>query len=118
MVHKLHKYSFVMNLRPPELLYLKTGNIYDVIHGSINKFIEEGKIIASTENGLEAAEGWTAETPEELAILEALNEEKSHQYPVLLKRLEHKPVFTNSVNTMEALKKYFKARMFTSSSGG
>lgn len=113
MVSGFQKHSFVMNLRPPELIYLKTGDIYDVIHGSINKYIERGKIIASNKNGLEPVAGWYPETTEEFAVHDALYEEKSYQYPVLLKRLEHKPVFTNTVNAMEALKKYIiKSKKF------
>jgi uncharacterized protein (TIGR04222 family) len=105
--------SFIHDLRPAELIYLKSQQIPEVIHAALDSLIKENKIQIQG-NTFAAAEGAQPTTAEEFTILDALRAKGPVPYETLLRTLASKPVFTNVSSAMSALQKYLnKSEVFT-----
>lgn len=107
------KTSFIFNLQPLELVYLKTQRLSNVIAGTMNELFDDGTIGVNTDHSVELIKKGTSNSPEQLQATVVLSESGSISYPNLLGRLMHKPVFRNTANCMDTFKKYFiKSRKF------
>ena len=115
ITNQFAKDSFVYNLQPYELVYLKTQKLTDVINGTINELIVNGAIIINSDNTFEMSGTGTAKTIEQLQVMNVLHDSGKINYQTFLKQLITKPVFRNIANSMNAFKKYFnKSKKFGS----
>jgi hypothetical protein len=113
IVEGIHPSSFLFDLQPMEIVYLKTQKLYRVIDGTLNQLIVNKKVVVSDEVMLKFVEGSEPVTIEEYQILDALKGTKQVPYESLVRILEFKPVFSNTSNALYAVKKYFiKSKRF------
>jgi hypothetical protein len=138
IVASFDKNSFIYNLQPLELVYLKTQKISDVIHGTVSELVENGAFKINADNSIEIDKtkqpigisqkqvaytlGGLKETlspnlPWYRSLF--LRPQKSQLggtfYPDLLKELVVKPIFLSIPNSMDAFLKYFnKSKKFHS----
>jgi hypothetical protein len=117
IVEKAHAQSFVFDLHPMEVVYLKTSSIERVIDGTLNRLIVDKKITAGVDR-IFLVEGAIATTPEEFSVIDLLDrvkDGKSMHYESLLEILKGSPPFANIRGSMEALNKYvIKSKAFAS----
>lgn len=108
------KDSFIFKLNAFELVYLKTQNIANVIHGHINQLFLKDYTYLKSEQTIGANKNSTHKlNREELIIYDIVNEDGSTSFPSLIKALRNKPIFSNAQNSMDAFKKYFlKSKKF------
>lgn len=100
-------YSFVKNLDPLELVYIKHDDITDYIHPLVNKLVIDKYInIDKFSHKLFKINQDNFNTNEEHIILNAI-EETGISYPKLIQQLEKKRVFNTIENTFNAFIKYF-----------
>ena len=105
--------SFIYKLQPFELVYLKTQKLGNVINGTVNVLIDNKTIIINPDNSIELIKTNTTNSREELQTTTVLSELGKTFYPNLLRQLVNKPIFWNTVNCMDAFKKYFnKSKRF------
>jgi hypothetical protein len=106
--------SFVFNLQPVELIFLETQKLSYVIHGTVNQLIDSEIIRINTNKSLELIKGGLTKNNEELQTTSVLKEMGTTFYPTLIKELGTKPLFTNTRNCMDALRKYInKSKKFS-----
>ena len=107
------RFSFIHSLQPPELVFLKTDKLTNVIHGEIDQLIRDGKVEVTSGSAIEMVSTAAPRTLEEFTIAGTLSELGRVHYPTLLRQLVVKPVFTNIPNAMNAFKKWFsKSKAF------
>jgi len=105
--------SFIHDLQPAELIYLKSRQLTNVVHASLDKLIRENKVVVNGTT-LEVAEGAQPATSEEFTIVDTLQQRGPVAYETVLRLLTSKPAFTNVSNAMDALQKYLnKSTVFT-----
>ncbi|MEO7988053.1 MAG: hypothetical protein ABI663_00845 [Chryseolinea sp.] len=105
-------HTFIHQLRPFELVYLKTQQLQNVIHGNVNPLVKEG-VIGVKNDKLKLHEEASANTLEEFTIIKTLKHLGDVSYAPLLKQLLQKPIFSMVCNSMDAFKKYFiKSKSF------
>jgi uncharacterized protein (TIGR04222 family) len=104
---------FIHELEPAELIYLKSGEISDVVYAALDRLIKQNKVSVKGTT-LAVVEPAKAATTEEFTIIESLTQRGPLTYDVLLRTLASKPVFANVCNAMDALQKYTnKSTVFT-----
>lgn len=107
------KNSFVYQLLPLELVYLKTQKLSHVINGVVNELIDNKTITVNADNAIYLSEPYTIRSKEQLQVVEVLEGFQKIFYPTLLKHLLQKPVFTNIAKSMDAFQKYLnKSKQF------
>lgn len=112
IVKAFKPHTFIHQLRPFELVYLKTQQLQNVVHGNVNPLVKEGVIVVKNDK-LKLHEEASANTLEEFTIIETLKHLGHVSYPPLLKQLLQKPIFNMVANSMDAFKKYFiKSKSF------
>lgn len=105
--------SFISNLQPFELVYLKTQKLSDVINGTVNELVDNGTIKVNENNSIELAKSNATINNSQLQVTSALTELGTTYYPNLLRKLATKPIFWNIPNSMDAFRKYFnKSKKF------
>ena len=105
--------SFLFELDPMEVMYLKTQQVSNVVHATVNQLIVNKKLYLLKDSRIEKAEAIEPTNLEEYIVLETLALQGNIQYPSLLRVLVEKFVFQNTANCMDALKKYFiKSKKF------
>jgi uncharacterized protein (TIGR04222 family) len=105
--------SFIHDLDPAELIYLKTKQVSEVVHASLDRLLKQNKITVKGTT-IQAVEGAKPENPEEFNVLETLAQRKPLTYEELISTLSAKPVFYNVGHAMNALQKYLnKSTLFT-----
>jgi hypothetical protein len=112
IVKRFKPHTFIHQLRPFELVYLKTQQLQNVVHGNVNPLVKEGVIVVKNEK-LKLHEQASANTLEEFTIIETLKHLGDVSYAPLLNQLLQKPIFSMVSNSMDAFKKYFiKSKSF------
>ena len=106
IVRQWQPYTFIYDLSALELVYLKTGKLTYVIHGIMNEFLNQDKIILDG-NLLQSNYQGKPLSTEEYILLEAVKSVEPVTYAVLLSQLVQKPIFANIANCMNAFRKYF-----------
>ncbi len=105
--------SFIFNLSPFELIYLKDQKLSAVINGTVNELIDNETIKINSDNTIELGENDSAKSVEQRQAATILKEHGKTYYPTLLRILVSKPIFWNTAKCMDALKKYFtKSEVF------
>ena len=105
--------SFVFHLQPYELVYLKTQQLAQVIHGEVSELVDRGIVKVNADNTLTLEKSNATTTNEQLQVTSVLHEMGTVYYPALLNQLLTKPIFWNYANAMDAFRKYFnKSKKF------
>ena len=113
IVKSFDKNSFIYNLEPLEVVYLKTQKVENIINGTVNELIENKTIVINTDKSIKIADLKNAKSKEQYHIIEFLNEYEKIFYPTAMKYLTNKPLFSNISNSMDAFQKYFnKSKKF------
>lgn len=113
-LHLFDKDSFVFDLQPYELIYLKNKNISFVINGAVNELIDNGSIKINEDQTISTNKLTFIKSREHQQIIDLLNELGKTSYPNFLIQLITKPVFSNIIRSMEAVKKYFnRSKVFS-----
>ncbi|HEY5744437.1 MAG TPA: hypothetical protein VIU12_00025 [Chryseolinea sp.] len=108
IVKAFERCTFIHNLAPMELVYLKTRKLANVIHGHVSQLVDAGSVaVTQKDRTLKLGSIKRPESIEEYTIFEALKHSGPVQYTVLLQQLMGKPAFSNISNSMDAFKKYF-----------
>jgi uncharacterized protein (TIGR04222 family) len=112
LVNEFRK-SFIHDLQPAELIYLKSRQVNKVVHASLDRLIKQNKVSVN-KTTIQSVEGAQPVNPEEFTVLDTLAQRGPLTYEVLLRMLSAKPVFANVSNAMNALQKYLnKSIVFT-----
>ena len=113
IVNNFKSFTFIRQLQPWELVYLKTQQLAHVIHGTMNQLVNENKVCINPDHSIGKTNTGKPNSLEQWQVLEELGHSKAIYYPVLMRSLLFKPVFWNIANCMDALKKYFiKSKAF------
>jgi uncharacterized protein (TIGR04222 family) len=113
IINSVHPDSFLFDLQPLEIVYLKTQKLHSVINGTLNQLVVDKKVLVSDGSMLELVEKSEPATKEEYQVMEALRGTKKIPYKNLVRILASKPIFSNTQNTLDAVKKYFvKSKKF------
>jgi uncharacterized protein (TIGR04222 family) len=107
IVNEFDKRSFIYNLHPFELVYLKTQKLHNVVNGVVNELIEGGAITVNTDHTMQMSGKGAVSSMEQLQVMNVLHSTGRTYYPAILRQLATKPVFGNTANAMNAFKKYF-----------
>lgn len=99
--------SFIHRLVAAELIYLQYDRIESVVNGYLNHLIKSGHISVNAGDMLEAAKKDDLESPEESQIIQLLNVRGKTSYPVLMKNLTTRNIFSNIETSICAFKKYY-----------
>lgn len=100
------KNSFLYQLQPFELIYLKSQKLNNVINGNINELIDNKTIVIKADYSLDLIKKENPATQEQIQITTVLSGFQKIFYPILFKQLINKPLFKNTANSMDAFKKY------------
>ncbi|WP_177763866.1 glycine-rich domain-containing protein [Flavobacterium sp. I3-2] len=106
LIINIDKKSFLFDLIPDELIYLKKQNIINVINVSINELIKENVIKISDNKQVFLNEKAIVNTPESYQIVALIPENKSISYIDLITKLKYKPIFSNISNSLDATTKF------------
>jgi len=113
IVNGFDRSSFVFNLQPAEVVYLKTQDLSQVINGIVNELVENDTIRVNNDGTIDLAKTGNTHSIEQLQITTTLSERSANSYPFILAMLKWKPVFRNIANCMDAFRKYFiKSKQF------
>ncbi|MFD2908076.1 glycine-rich domain-containing protein [Flavobacterium ardleyense] len=100
------KKSFIFNLTPFELIYLKTQKTSNVIHGTVNELIANKTIHVNSDKSIELSAVQKITSDEQLQTVKSLQDINQTFYPTLSKLLLQKPIFGNISNCMDAFQKH------------
>lgn len=113
IVSNFDETSFIYNLQPFELVYLKTQKLSTVINGTVNELVDNETIKVNENNSIELAKSNATINSSQLQVTSVLTELGTIYYPNLLRKLATKPIFWNIPNSMDAFRKYFnKSKKF------
>lgn len=101
--------SVVFNLAPLELVYLKSNNIANVIHGVVNRLVEEEHVSVLSDSTFSVNDLTNINNPLLLCTAQTIAANPKISYPSLLKLLELKPVFNKIVRAIDELKYYIRS---------
>jgi len=105
--------SFIFELQPMEMVYMKTQKMADVVNGVLNELILSKRIRANSDNTLEKLTYGDANTLEEFQIDKVYDDFGKLSYPTVVHQLARQPIFWNVANSLDAFKKYFnKSKKF------
>ena len=108
------KDSFVFNLQPYELIYLQKRNISPIINGTVNELIDNGSIKINADKTISTNKSVFIKSKEHKQVIDLLNELGKTSYYNFLYQLMQKPVFSNIIKSMDAVKKYFnRSKVFS-----
>lgn len=102
----IHKGSFLYELQPLELVYLQTQKLSYVIHGTVNELIANQTIKIHKDNGISIDKNQEPTSPEQFQAITTLKALGKVAYPALLNALTAKPIFVNTKESMDALRKH------------
>lgn len=108
MINKADKTSFLYQLVPSELIYLKNQDIAKVVHGFVDRLVVGKTIGIGTSYEMSLNNQRHDNSAEQIQVVTTLNELGTTHYPALLQQLVTKPVFANTTNAIDQLKTYLK----------
>lgn len=103
MVSEAEKDSFVHNLHPFEVIYLKTGNIDAVINGCLGELMHEDLAEIDHEGAFSIPEKRHVNEPYMRQAMEKFDEYNRISHKNALEELRQKPIFGNIERSMEAV---------------
>lgn len=105
--------SFIFNLSPAELIYLKYQNIQEVIQSTVGEMIHEQMIVIKDKVVFENNDSIKVKNKTQRQVRQELKALKSAYYPLFLKKLTSLNIFINTATTIDALNKYIlKSKKF------
>jgi hypothetical protein len=105
--------SFLHHLAPLELVYLKTQDLANVVHGVVNPMIAANAVVVHGDETLSGNPEGLCETLEAYQVLTTLEQTGRRAYPPLVGILMRTPLIYNTSNCMDAFNKYFnKSKKF------
>lgn len=114
IIHSFDKNSFIFDLQPFELIYLKNMNISSIINGTVNELIDNGSIKINADKTISVNNLTFIQSREDRQIIATLEDLGETSYANFLKQLITKPVFLNIVRSMDEVKKYFiRSKIFS-----
>nr|WP_314498021.1 hypothetical protein [uncultured Chryseobacterium sp.] len=112
-LHLFDQDSFIFDLQPYELIHLKSSNISTVIMGTVNELIDNYSIRINKDQTFSSNNPASVQSREHRQVIDLLHDLGKTSYPNFLSQLITKPVFSNTVRSMDALKKYInRSRVF------
>lgn len=108
------KDSFVFDLQPYELIYLKDRNISSVVNGTVNELIDNGSIKINEDQTISTNKLTFIQSREHQQVIDLLKDLGKTSYPNFLIQLITKPAFSNIIKSMDEVKKYFIRSKFFS----
>jgi hypothetical protein len=113
LVKRIKPSSFLYDLHPLELVYLRTQKASNVVHGVMGPLITDKMVLVHNDSSLSRNSDGPWESSEEHQVLVTLEQTGRRHYPSLLRVLMGTPVFSNTADCMDAFKKYFnKSKKF------
>ncbi|EAY27227.1 glycine-rich domain-containing protein [Microscilla marina] len=106
IIKKADKDAFIYQLKPSEVIYLKTQNIVKVINGFVSKLIGLGAIHIGFDYKMKLNHKSHDNSQEQTQIVSVLEGLGETHYPSIWPVLATKPVFANTTQAMDELKKY------------
>ncbi|WP_139113092.1 hypothetical protein [Mucilaginibacter sp. PPCGB 2223] len=100
--------SFVFNLAPLELVYLKSNGITPVIHGVVNNLVANKNIRITSDEKLITDDVANINNPAMFCAAQAVAANPGISYPALVNLLKLKPAFNKTVRSMDALKAHIR----------
>lgn len=107
ITNSFSKASFIFNLQPLELVYLKTQRVKDIINATVNELIKNRVIKVLSNNSLQLSGIGATDSMEQLQVVNVLHDLNISFYQRMQRQLEQKPIFSNTPNCMDAFQKYF-----------
>jgi len=115
LISEIDKTSFLYELSPNELIYLKKQNLVNVINVSINELIKENVIKITDNRQIVLLKNEPIKSIEAFQIISLFPKNKTVAYSNLISRLKFKPIFSNTGNSMDAVLKFItKSKKFNS----
>jgi len=113
IIYQFNSDSFVFNLQALELVYMKTQKLEKVINGYVNEFVKKKQIRIHENNTVEKVAEFNDSSKEAFQISDVFKLKGRAYYSDIQGYLLNKPIFSNTVNCIDALKKYFvKSKKF------
>ena len=107
------KNSFIYQLEPYELVYLKTQRLDNIINGTVNELIDRNIIFINPDKTIDLLKSKKVNSQKELQVIITLEELGRTHYSALLRQLMNKPIFSNTAKWAEAFQKYIiKSKKF------
>ncbi len=107
MVSGFDQSSFVFDLYPFELIYLKTRDLSNVVNGAVSELVDKGTVLVKNHYSVQLSGKEQTLNQEQWQIVSLLSPDESTHYPNLMRALLFKPVFSTIAGSMEAFCKYF-----------
>jgi uncharacterized protein (TIGR04222 family) len=104
--------SFLMQLKPSEVIYLRDRSVPTIIQHEINELVRKGIVQPDEKMKPQIIGTLNNPTLEEAAILAAIQEFPNTPLTVIFQRLRTKIIFMNPDNSMNAFLKYFHKSHF------
>jgi uncharacterized protein (TIGR04222 family) len=103
VLKKMDTDSFLLNLRPYDMVYLKNQKLNKVVNGVLNELVQKNRLIIDEVNHVHIKPG-TSEglAPGEQQVLLLLEENGPMAYAELVKQLLAKPIFSTRKKTIDA----------------
>lgn len=93
IVSQFDKSSFIYELQPFELIYMKTRNILNLINGTVNELIKNGTIKINDDETVKLSKSVSVNNIEQLQVASILNEIGTTFYAKLARKLSSKFIF-------------------------
>jgi hypothetical protein len=113
VVREVKPSSFLYDLDPLELVYLKTQDLANVVHGVVSPMIAANAVVVHEDATLSGNPEGPCKTVEAYQVLTTLEQTGRREYPPLVGILMRAPVIYNTSKCMDAFNKYFnKSKKF------
>jgi hypothetical protein len=105
--------SFLHHLDPLELVYLKTQDLANVVHGVMSPLIAAKAVVVHRDATLTGNPDGPWKTLEDHQVMTTLEQTGHRAYPPVVGILMRTPLISNTANCMDAFNKYFnKSKKF------
>jgi hypothetical protein len=106
IVGSIDRASFLNNLHPLEVIYVKTQKLPHVVNALLNQLIHMGKVGKRNDGFYSDAPSTAAATAEQYQALNVLEKWPGSRYEQLMRLLQAKPAIENVSNSIDAVQKY------------
>ncbi|MDR0193719.1 MAG: DUF1399 domain-containing protein [Myroides sp.] len=95
--------SFLFDLHPYEVLYIKNGGVKEGVIGTFHELIEQGNLKVGKDKTIELIHDKIINSREQAIVLKGLQETDDREYITLLNTFATKTIFSNQKLIMDAL---------------
>ncbi|ALU25944.1 glycine-rich domain-containing protein [Myroides odoratimimus] len=100
--------SFIFNLHPYEVLYLKNRGVSEGVIGTFHELIEQKNLKLDPKGRIRLIQSRIVKNREQAAVLKGIEETDIRDYEDLVNMLKTKPVFMNNKIVIDALFSYIR----------